>query len=119
MKLKQFDIVIVNLNPTLGSEQQGAQRPCVILQTNAANSYGHTIIIAPLSSNAKIIYPFEGIIKLNKNNNLKNTSKVKCEQIRVIDKSRIIKKVGKLSSDQIDRIDQCLNVIFDLDKNFR
>ncbi len=119
MQLKQFDIVLVNLNPTKGAEQKGENRPCIILQTNASEDYGKTTIIAPLSSNIEKIYPFEVLLNPSKTNNLKVSSKVKFEQVRVIDKQRIINKIGRAEEKDITKIDYALNVIFDLERNFR
>ncbi len=117
--LKQFDIVLVDLNPVRGSEQRGEARPCLILQTNASGQYGKTTLIAPLTTNAKKCYPFEVLIKKDKQNNLSQDSKVKCDQIRVIDKQRIIKKMGIVSESYHVEIDKALMVIFDFLKDFR
>lgn len=97
--LKQFEIYQVNLNPTKGSEQKGL-RPCLILQTNAVSDVGRTTIIAPLSSKGmKKIYPYEIGVDASRVNGLKHDSKIKFDQIRVIDKLRIKNKLGQLESD--------------------
>jgi len=120
MKLNQFDIILVNLNPTKGSEQKGENRPCLILQTNAVSDFGRTTLIAPLTTQ-KIskIYPYEVLVISDDINNLIATSKIKLDQIRVIDKSKIIKKQGKLKISEIEKIDQALKNIFDLNYDFR
>lgn len=119
MNLKQFNIVLVNLNPTIGSEQTGEARPCIILQTNASGNYGKTTIIAPLTSQIKKVYPFEVLLKKKNNLFLKEDSKVKFDQIRVIDKKRIVKIIGHTSDKNIQAIDEAMHVIFDLRKDFR
>jgi len=118
-KILQFEIWQVNLNPTKGSEQRGI-RPCVILQTNAVSNYGLTTIIAPLTGK-KIsnIYPYEVLIKSTKQNNLKEASKIKFDQIRVIDKQRLIKKIGSLEQKYIEESLLAIEVIHDLKGDFR
>lgn len=119
MNLQQFDIVLVNLNPVQGSEQQGDSRPCVVLQTNAESNYGKTTLIAPITSNTEKIYPFEVFISKDAKNNLSQDSKIKCNQIRVIDKQRIVKKIGVLSDDYHEKVEYSIQVIFDLFRDFR
>jgi len=52
MELKQYQIILVNLDPTIGSEMKKT-RPCVILSPNEMNKYLQTIVIAPMTSNSK------------------------------------------------------------------
>ena len=85
------DIVLVNLSPSIGSEQ-GNLRPAIVLQHDALNKNANTIVVVPITS--KIYgkkYPMHVLIEgfgLNK----KGTIKV--EHIRSIDKKRIVKKIG-------------------------
>ena len=117
--VKQFEIWEINLNPTKGSEQKG-KRPCLILQTNASGNYAKTTMIAPLTTKKiENIYPFEVEIKPSKENGLKDISKIKFDQIRIIDKLRAIKKNGKLEKNYYKNILQAINIIFDIDGNFR
>jgi len=118
-KICQFEVWQVNLNPTKGSEQKGI-RPCIVLQTNAVSDFGLTTIIAPLTGR-KIdnIYPYEIKILPTEKNGLKETSKAKFDQVRVIDKTRLIKKIGSLEEKYYNSIINCLNIIFDLHGDFR
>ena len=52
MDLKQYDIVLVNLDPTIGSEMKKT-RPCVIISPNEMNKYLNTIVVAPMTSSSK------------------------------------------------------------------
>ncbi len=90
---KQFEIWLVNLNPSKGSEQQGI-RPCVVLETNGVNSSGNTTIIAPLTSKLKKIFSYEVLVPVNSETGLTQKSKIKMRQLRVIDLSRLIKPIG-------------------------
>jgi mRNA interferase MazF len=118
MQYFQFDIFLVDLNPAKGSEQEG-KRPCVVLQTNGANNFGLTTIIAPLTSK-KIdkIYSFEVKIDPSKHNGLTDTSKIKINQTRVIDKNRLINKIGSLEKKYHNEILEAVKIIFDFNKDF-
>ena len=118
MNISQFDIWKVDLNPTIGSEQKGI-RPCVILQTNAVSDYGLTTIIAPLTSKkTDKIYAFEVKVKPSAKNGLKELSKIKFDQVRVISKQRLIKKLGKIEEKDFFEILKALKIIFDFDRDF-
>lgn len=118
MHINQFDIWQVDLSPTIGSEQEG-RRPCVVLQTNAVSDYGLTTIIAPFTSK-KIdkVYSFEVEIKPSNKNGLKEFSKIKFDQVRVIDKRRLIKRIGKTEEKYFLEISRALKIIFDLNRDF-
>ncbi len=119
MNINQFEIWNVDLNPVRGSEQNGI-RPCAVLQTNAANKFGMTILIAPFTSrNIEKLYPYEVKVDKTKVNNLKYTSKIKLDQIRVIDKSRFVQKMGEIDEVYTDKILEAIGVIFDFERNFR
>lgn len=113
MKILRGDVVLVNLEPTLGSEQ-GRKRPVVVLQNNISNLYSPTTIIAPITS--KIYekeYPTN--VFLNKENSgLDKDSTILLNQIRVIDKRRIIKKLGFLNEEIMKRVDLAIKVSLDL-----
>ncbi len=89
MELKQYQIVVVNLDPTIGSEIKKT-RPCVIISPNELNKYLRTIIIAPITSNTKN-YPTRVKVKFKNKN-----GKVAIDQIRTIDKKRIVSIAGEL-----------------------
>lgn len=84
MELKQYDVVLVNLDPTLGSEMKKT-RPCVIISPNEMNRYLQTIVIAPITSSSKP-YPTRIEIRLKKTKGW-----IVLDQIRTIDRQRIIK----------------------------
>lgn len=119
MKINQFDIWLVDLNPIKGSEQSG-QRPCLVIQTNAANNYGNTILIAPLTSQkTEKIYPYEVKITPSEINKIKHISKIKFDQIKVIDKQRLIEKIGMLEKIFYKDIMNAIKIIIDFDGFYR
>lgn len=94
MELKQYQVVLVNLDPTIGSEMNKT-RPCVIISPDEMNKYLKTIVIAPITSSSKA-YVTRIEIK-------QNTTKgwVVIDQIRTIDRNRVIKTFARLSEDEI------------------
>ena len=102
------DIVVVDLNPTLGSEQQGRSRPCVVVQNNIGNLHANTTIIVPVTDAAgKQVYPFQSIIPKG-DGGLNKPSIALCNQIRLISKERIKDKIGSLSDTAVDALNAAL-----------
>jgi len=105
MELTQYEIVLVNLDPTIGSEMQKT-RPAVIISPNEMNKYLNTVVIAPITSSSKR-YPTRVEIKNNKSNGW-----VVLDQIRTIDRKRISKKLGKVTGKEIETIKIILKETF-------
>ena len=101
MKLKQYSIVLVNLDPTIGSEIKKT-RPCVIISPDEINMYLRTIVVAPMTTNLKN-YPTRIKVKHNDKKGM-----IAIDQIRTIDKSRIVKKFTRLSNAEIQK---CKDII--------
>ena len=85
----QYELIIVNLDPTVGSEIKKT-RPCVIISPNELNHNLSTLIIAPLTSALKN-YPTRIAFILND-----QESVIALDQLRTIDKKRILKQIGFL-----------------------
>ena len=105
MELKQYQIVLVNLDPTIGSEIKKT-RPCVIISPNEMNKYLRTIIIAPMTTSSKK-YPTRIEVKHNK-----RIGRIVIDQIRTIDKQRIIKVLGILSQPEIKEVKAVIKETF-------
>lgn len=110
MQIRRGDIVIVDLEPTKGSEQQGGDRPCVVIQNDVGNQYSPTTIIAPFTTryDPSDLYPFETEITA-KETPLDEDSVADLSQIRVIDTANRVKKnVGSLSNPVMADIDRAI-----------
>lgn len=110
MQVRRGDIVIVELNPTKGSEQQGSHRPCVVIQNDVGNKFSPTTIIAPFTTqyDPADIYPFE-VEVLSSNTPLNQDSVADLSQIRVVDISqRVQQNIGSLSSTRMAQIDTAI-----------
>ena len=105
MELTQYEIVLVNLDPTIGSEMQKI-RPAVILSPNEMNKYLNTVVIAPMTSSSKS-YPTR--VEVNHN---KTKGWIVLDQIRTIDRQRITKKLDKLTEKDIKKVKNILKETF-------
>lgn len=105
-EIERGEIYYANLYPVKGSEQGGI-RPVLILQNDKGNQYSHTTIVASITCRRKRNLPTHIVIKTKV---LKKKSLVMLEQIRTIDKSRLIRYVGKLDSKTMEKIDCAINV---------
>ncbi|MBI6121058.1 type II toxin-antitoxin system PemK/MazF family toxin [Salegentibacter maritimus] len=94
MELKQYSIILVNLDLIIGSEIK-KNRPCVIISPDEMNKYLRTIVVAPLTTNLKK-YPPMITIKINNKKGM-----VAIDQIRTIDKQRIVKVLDSLTKLEI------------------
>lgn len=101
MELNQYNIVLVNLDPTKGSEIKKT-RPCLIISPNEMNRNLKTVVIAPMTTASK---PYPTRVKILYN---KKTGWAVVDQIRTIDKSRVIKSLGSISKKEIEN---CKNII--------
>ena len=101
MEIRQYEIVLVNLYPTIGSEIKKT-RPCVVISPNEMNKYLDTVVVAPMTSQSKT-YPTR--IKVEHNN---KTGWVVIDQIRTIDKQRIVKILDQLTDKEISLVKQII-----------
>ncbi|UBM62388.1 type II toxin-antitoxin system PemK/MazF family toxin [Candidatus Sulfidibacterium hydrothermale] len=97
MELTQYKIVLVNLDPTIGSEIKKT-RPCVIISPDEMNKYLRTIVVAPMTTKSRK-YPTR--IEIKHDN---KTGWIVIDQIRTIDKKRIVKILGRLSKREIKEV---------------
>lgn len=103
--INQYDIVLVNLDTTIGSEIKKT-RPCVVLSPNEMNKYLQTIVIAPITSNSKS-YPTRVEIR---NKFIKGW--IVIDQIRTIDRIRVIKKQEELEYTEIEKVKAIIKETF-------
>ena len=105
MELNQYEIVLVNLDPTIGSEIKKT-RPCLIISPNEMNKFLQTIIIAPITSTSK---PYPPRIAFH---GKETKGWVVIDQIRTVDKRRFTKIFGKISENEILKIKEVLKETF-------
>jgi len=89
MVVNRFDVYLINLDPTIGSEIQKT-RPCLIISPDEMNRHIRTVIVAPMTTAGKD-YPTRVTCKFKK-----KKGQIVLDQVRTIDKKRLIKKVGTI-----------------------
>jgi mRNA interferase MazF len=111
MNIKQFDIWLADLNPSVGTEP-GKKRPVVIVQTDLLNEFHLSTLICPISTNVKDEIE---ILRIHlKRGQLEKLSDILIDQVRAIDNKRFIKKTGKLNKEQIIKLKENLRIVLDL-----
>jgi mRNA interferase MazF len=109
MNIKRGEIYLAALDPVMGREI-AKTRPVVVVSNDKNNQFSGTVTILPLTSkNHQIVYPFEVLLSLG-TANLPKDSKIKADQIRTLDKSRIIKNIGVLDKKDLDAIDKAIKI---------
>jgi len=103
---RRGEIWLVSLGPTTGSEI-GKTRPALVISNDRNNQFADTVTVIPITSKTKRIYPFEAFLS-RQETHLPRDSKAKSNQIRTIDKRRLIKLLAKLSSEKIAEVEQAI-----------
>ena len=101
MDIEQYQIVLVNLDPTVGSEMKKT-RPCVVISPNEMNKYLQTIVVAPMTSSSKK-YPTR--VEINHD---QKKGWIVLDQIRTVDRQRIIKVLGTLNDKETAKVKDVL-----------
>jgi mRNA interferase MazF len=99
-QVNQYDIVLVNLDPTIGGEMKKT-RPCVVLSPNEMNKYLQTIVVAPMTSSSKP-YPTRKVTK----------GWIAIDQIRTIDRMWIVKRFETLTDKEVEKIKNVIQETF-------
>ena len=104
MRIRRFEIYLVTLNPTVGSKIRKT-RPCIVISPNEMNVL-RTVIIVPLSSKG-FDFIFRPKIQFQEKEGL-----VLLDQIRAVDKSRLVKRLGNVSEEKTREISETLVEMF-------
>ena len=108
-KISRGEIYVADLNPYQGFEQGGI-RPVVILQNDTGNYFSSTTIVASLTSRTVKKENLPTHVFIDSREDLEHDSIILCEQIRTIDKSRLIRYLGKLDEYEMEEVEDALNV---------
>ena len=103
--IQRFDIYWVDLDLTKGSEIQKT-RPCIVVSPNEMNNVLRTVIVIPLTSTV-IGWPFRVSISL-----FSKESSVACDQLRIVSKERLQKKIGSLNETEANAVTEILHTMF-------
>ncbi len=105
MVVKRFDVFLVNLDPTVGSEIQKT-RPCLVISPDEMNRNIQTVIIAPMTT-ARKEYPTRVSCTFQK-----KKGQIVLDQIRTIDKARLVKKIGAIGAKDQSEVVSILQRMF-------
>ena len=108
VRLTRGDVYWVNLDPTIGTEIKKT-RPAVVVSNDACNQHGARIVVVPVTSNVTSLYPGEAQVRI-----ATRDARVLGDQLRSIDKTRLGKRIGRLSREDLTRVDDALRITLDL-----
>lgn len=114
MKIKQFEIWIADLNPRMGTET-GKIRPVLIVQTDLLNKEHPSTVICPITTNVKLDSEILRVHLKKSKFGLKEDCDIMIDQVRAIDNKRLMKRVGEVDSDTVDKVRENLKIVLDLD----
>ncbi len=105
MVIKRFEVHLVNLDPTIGSEIQKV-RPCLVVSPNELNRHVRTVIVAPMTTKGqvnptRVPCRFQG-----------KAGQVVLDQIRTVDRARLVKRLGRLDAPTSARVLDVLQEMF-------
>ena len=113
VKIQRGDVVLCDLNPVVGTEQSGI-RPVVVLQTDRANAASPHTIIAPFTTKIRAVLLASHVFIPAGAGGVQQDSILLCEQIRVVDKQRIVRIWGHLEDEYMDQVAGALRAILDV-----
>ncbi len=115
MKIKQYEVWVADLNPTIGTEP-GKTCPVIIIQTNLLNKIPHpSTIICPVTSN---IEKDADILRVHLKKGMANVIEdcdIMIDQLRAIDNKRLVRKIGDLPEELTEIIKENLKITLDLE----
>lgn len=111
--IRRGQVVLVELDPVVGSEQ-GKVRPAIVVSNNAANdsaakSGRGVITIVPITSNARVVYPFQVLLEAG-SSGLAKASKAQAEQVRSVAVLRLVRQLGWVGAEEMAGIDDALRM---------
>ncbi|WP_254545944.1 type II toxin-antitoxin system PemK/MazF family toxin [Halomarina pelagica] len=116
--LRRGDVVLVALDPTVGSEQAGT-RPAVVVQNDTGNRFSPTTIVAPVTTRYEPgKFPFQ-VELLAAEEPVDRDTAVQCDQIRTVSvEDRVLERFGRLSPEAMDRVDDAIRISLGLDGGY-
>ncbi len=90
MVIERFDVYLINLDPTVGSEIKKI-RPCLVISPDEMNRWIRTVIVAPMTTKGQL-YPTRVLCEFQG-----KKGQVVLDQIRTVDKSRLVRKLGRVN----------------------
>jgi len=114
-EIKRGDVLLVNLEPTRGSEQRGKSRPCLVVSPDALNRVFRGIIVCPITDARHVKRSELGLTFLPAGEGgLDKDSLAIAFQVRMIDKRRVIRRLGSVGEPFMDEVTESLKAVLDI-----
>ncbi len=108
------EIYLVAFDPTVGREIKKT-RPALIIQNDIGNRYGDLTIVAAITSRiSPVLHPAEVIVQPSRANGLKVLSAILLDQVRTVDKRRLVKRLGVSDPSTMERVNEAIQISFGL-----
>ena len=108
--IRRGEIYLVSFDPTVGHEIRKT-RPAVIIQNDIGNQYSPLTIVAAITSNISTVpYPVAVVIEASSGNGLNARSSIRLDQIRTVDRSRLVKRLGRVDSTTLAKADEAIKI---------
>lgn len=104
--VRRGDVILVNLDPTVGVEIRKT-RPAIVLSNDSINQFSQLVVVVPLTKNTARLSPSHVVIP-KEAARLTFTSKVVTEQIKAVDKQRIVRRLGSLTPAVLAQVERAL-----------
>jgi len=107
---RRGEIYLVAFDPTVGREIKKT-RPALVIQNDVGNRYGDLTIVAAITSKiSPVLYPVEVIVQPSRANGLQVLSAILLDQVRTVDKQRLIRRLGAIDSSTTRRVDEAIQI---------
>jgi len=114
-EINRGDVLLVNLEPTIGSEQHGKFRPCLVVSPDALNENFRGIIVCPITDARHVKQSELGLTFLPAGEGgLNKNSLAIAFQVRMIDKRRVIRKLGTVAESLMSEVTESLKAVLDI-----
>lgn len=110
--VRRGDVVLANLDPTIGVEIKKT-RPVVVLSNDSINQFSQLVVVVPLTKNTAHLSPSHALIPKGVAR-LTFTSKAVTEQVKAVDKRRLVKRIGSLTPSLLAQVERALKNTFAL-----
>ena len=111
--MQKGDVYLAILDPVVGSEQAGT-RPVVVVQNSQLSQFTRTVVIIPFTTNVKRAELPSAVLLPKGEGGLAEASVALCHQVRVLDKMRLIRHIGKLPEGSLSKINETLAFVLDI-----
>jgi mRNA interferase MazF len=108
--LKRGEIYLCSFDPTVGHEIKKT-RPALLIQNDVGNRYSPLTIVAAITSTiSPVPYPVEVVIESTAGNGLEVRSSIRLDQVRTVDRQRLVRRLGIVDSATMARVDEAIKI---------